>query len=407
MEDMASRSRISVTDLFREHFADYRSRHRLRLEEHRAAQAMMLCRTERLGRYESRCANGHVAFHGFHACHHRSCPRCNGAAGAEWLARIQSKLLTVPHFHVVFTLPHELQALWCHNRVWFSNQLFRIAAESLKTLLRNPRHLGAEPAMLLAQHTWGRTLVFHPHIHALVSAGGLRGAQWIAARTGYLVPGRALAARYRGQWLAVLNQAAAAGALQLPDQMTESTVRALLKTLARKRWHVRIEGRYEHGSGLAVYLSRYVRGGPLHDRRLLDATSGQVRFPYLDHRDHQTKRLTLSRDAFIGRVLSHVPPARRHLIRYFGLYHAKGHARLNQVRSQLALRPAPAVKRVAQPTLCAHCQAPLRMLHYRRDGNSQIRSERLARRHVQPGVQADAPSHPYGRPHETGPPLFF
>ena len=400
--------KVAITDLFRDHFDEYRSRHGLRLEEHRAAKAIMQCRSDRLGRYEQRCDNGHVAFEGFHSCHHRSCPSCNGHAREDWLVRVQSKLLPVPHFHVVFTLPHELSDLWRHNRVWFSDQLFRICAESLRAMLRDPRHLGAEPAMLLAQHTWGRTLVFHPHIHALVTAGGLGGTQWKASRTGYLVPGRALSALYRAKWMSALNQALAAGDLQRPNAMSEPAVRTILKAIARKRWHVRIQGSYDHGAGVAIYLSRYVRGGPIHDRRAIEVTTQGVRFTYLDHRDQRTKPLTLSRDAFMGRVLSHVPPERRHLIRYFGLYHAKATERLTLARSQLAPAWRPPAKRVTEPALCSDCQAPLRVIHYRRDGNSQIRSERSARRYAQPRVQANAPPLVLaGQAHETGPPHFF
>jgi len=403
---MSNEPRFSITSLFREHFSDFQSRHGVRIEEHRAAQAMIDCRSERLGRYEQRCDNGHVEYEGFHSCHHRSCARCNGSARHDWLDRIQSKLLPISHFHVIFTLPHEINDLWMHNRVWFSTQIFSIASESLKALLRDPRHLGAEPSMLLAQHTWGRTLVFHPHVHALVSSGGLSGSRWLSCRPGYLVPGRALATLYRGKWLGALNQALGDGALHLPPGRTEAWARRQFRTLARKRWNVRIEGRYDHGKGVAVYLSRYVRGGPMRDQRLAAMPSGQVSFLYRDHRDHQTKTMTLTRDAFMGRLLSHVPPERRHVIRYYGLYHSRASQRLDRARSMLPEASAPMTKPVAIPPTCKECRSPLKTVHYRRDENSLIRKG--ARRYVQQRVQADAPTCQSISPSAaTGPPLFF
>ena len=120
---------------------------------------------------------------------------------------IEQRLLPCDHFHVVFTLPHELNALWAYNRAWSADHLFRAAAETLQQLLDDERHLGAKVGMVVSLHTWGRTLSFHPHVHVLVTGGGLAAGQWRSRRRDYLLPAAVLKAKFRGKWLAWLNQA--------------------------------------------------------------------------------------------------------------------------------------------------------------------------------------------------------
>ena len=166
--------RPTVGGIFRAAFDRYARGHGLSLDQHKAAKALIACRTEGLGGFEERCPKGDYEAKRYHSCRHRSCPQCNGVLNHRWLERIKEELLSCGHYHVIFTLPHELNLLWRYNRVGFSAQLFRNASESLRGLLADERHLGAEPGMILAEHTWGRTLIFHPHVHCLVTAGGLR-----------------------------------------------------------------------------------------------------------------------------------------------------------------------------------------------------------------------------------------
>ncbi len=176
----------TLQNVFRREFGAYKQRHGLSIDQYKAAQAIIDCQSEALGYEKWECLeDGHTEELN-HSCRHRSCPRCHGAQTHEWLEKVQSRLLTCDHYHVIFTLPHELNALWQHNRSWSSDRLFKASAETLKQLLADEKYLGAEVGMLSALHTWGRTLSFHPHVHVLVSGGGLKGKEWKTVKNDFL-----------------------------------------------------------------------------------------------------------------------------------------------------------------------------------------------------------------------------
>lgn len=396
--------RITVTELLREEFESYAAGRRLRLEEHKAARSIMSCRTPALGGFEYRCPERHETWQGYHSCHHRSCPQCNGQAKQAWLARTRKRLLPIDHYHVIMTLPHELNDLWRHNRVWFSRQLFANAAGSLKQLLGDPRHLGALPGLMLCEHTWGRNLAFHPHVHCLVTAGGIDPeGQWRTSSGEYLMPGRALAALYRGKWLAALYRALDAHQLSLPPRCTDAQTRQLLRRLAQKAWHVRIQKRYRHGRGVVGYLARYVRGGPIRNRSLTVLSGDKVRFAYYDHKQRHHRVLILTKTHFLGRLLSHVPPTYRQRVRYYGLYHAHRRQHRQWLRRQLnAPSPAKSDPSINTPR-CTRCHRPYCVRHWRWHGNYIIKRD-PARYVQQRALKRHAPAAADGVTTATGPP---
>ena len=249
----------TVQSIFRDGFESYQKKHGLSADQSRAAQSIMLCQSEALGYEEWICLNdGHTEQQN-HSCRHRSCPRCHGALTHDWLERTQARLLPCDHYHVVFTLPHVLNALWQYNREWCSDHLFKATAETLKELLSDDKYLGAEVGLLSALHTWGRTLSFHPHVHVLVTGGGLdRNGAWRPVENGYLLPVGVVKAKFRGKWLTWLNDAYAAGDLTLPPDWTLERWTQVLRTIARTTWNVRIQGAYRHGHGVAKTISRAI-----------------------------------------------------------------------------------------------------------------------------------------------------
>jgi len=159
--------------IFCRSFDSYAAGKRLPLQSHKAAHAIMQCRTAALGGHVQRCPEDHVSRNEYNSCKHRSCPRCAALPKARWAEAQQARLLGCDHYHVVFTLPHELLALWTSNRAWFIDALFQTCRDTLMTLLQDARYLGAIPGIVMSLHTWGRTLSLHPHIHCLVTGGGL------------------------------------------------------------------------------------------------------------------------------------------------------------------------------------------------------------------------------------------
>jgi hypothetical protein len=304
------------------------------------------------------------------------------------------------------TLPHELNDLWRHNRVWFSQTLFACAADSLKQMLADPRHLGAVPGLMLAEHTWGRSLIFHPHVHCLVTAGGVDAEeQWRSIDSAFLLPGPALAKLYRGKWLAALHLALDTQKLVLPADSSIRDIRQLLLALRRKPWHVRIEKRYGHGRGVAGYLARYVKGGPIGNRRLTCTGKNKLRFRYFDHRSHRQRWLTLDKEQFLARLLAHVPPAWRQRVRYYGLYHSHRRQLRSRLREQMhAPQDGRRKTNHSQPPQCGQCKRPYQSRHWRFRGNYLYQVSEPRR--VQQGVEVDVPSRPNALSGDTGPPRF-
>lgn len=326
----------TLRDIFALGFEMYARERKLPYRSHEAASAIMQCRTAALGGHVQACANGHFNGIQYNSCRHRSCPRCNERAKTQWADAHAARLLACDHYHVIFTLPHELLELWGHNRALMADLLFAAASDTLLSLLGDERHLGAKPGIVASLHTWGRTLSRHPHLHCLVTGGGLDDTGvWQGVRRGFLLPVKVLAAVYRGKLLASLWTALHEEVLALPEGTSPQDVEALLRAVGRKTFNVRIQERYSHGRGVMVYLGRYVKGGPISDRRLLDVSAESVRFRYQDHRDGKQKTMTLRTDDFIDRVLWHVPEKGRHTTRHYGLYGHKARALRSRCREQL------------------------------------------------------------------------
>lgn len=259
----------------------------------------------------------------------------------RWLNVEKERLLRCSHFHVIFTIPSELHSLWRHNRKTFGNLLFQTASESLMQLLDDDKHLGARPGLLLALHTWSQQLTLHPHVHALVTGGGLTDeGQWKSTRGKWLLPKRVLMRKYRGKLRALLLAALERGTLRLPHGMHESQMRSLLNRMGRLRMNVKILERYDHGQGVATYLARYLRGGPMGNRRLVAFRNGEVTFRFLNRRENgQKPRYELARLPvlrFLLRYFQHVPPCGFQMVRRYGLYANTKTEALNAARRHLS-----------------------------------------------------------------------
>jgi len=351
-----------------------------------AARALLACRTCAMGGHYQVCPDGHDMRICYHACRHRSCPRCHALPKANWVAAQHAKLLACDHYHVVFTLPHELLRLWRYNRHWFTKAMFAASRDTLFDLLGDERYLGATPGVIMAFHSWGRTLSLHPHVHCLVTGGGWSAAgRWRAVNNGYLLPAKVAKAVYRGKLLSAVTAYLSEGDGVLPAGETLESLRAQLRKLYTKEWNVRIQERYAHGQGVMLYLSRYIKGGPIEERRIRYRGGDTVDFAYTDHRDHQRKMMHLRADAFMTRILTHVPEPGQHQVRHYGLYHAKQQAKRSKVRvilgqSNEAKRPDMhwadylIGQKRAQSTVCQQCGAALvSRYHFGRNKNSFIR----------------------------------
>lgn len=339
----------TLQQIFRDAFPAFAATRKLPAPMTRAAERIIACRTAALGGHVQSCPNGHVHAIHYNSCKHRSCPQCAFLEVQRWLARQRQRLLDCDHFHIIFTVPSELNPLWRWNKRAFARLLFRAVRETLDQLLGDERYLGAVAAMLAALHTWSQTLAEHPHLHVLVTAGGLgTDGRWRLARKSCLLPRRVLMKLFRGKLRALLGEAARRGELQLPMGRTLPQFVGLLNKLGRVHWNVKILDRYRHGRGVATYLARYLRGGPIGNRRLVEYRDGQVSFRYRDNRaadaasgPGRSKTMALGVHEFMRRVLEHVPPPGMHTVRSWGVYAASRRADLARARSALGQSDPP------------------------------------------------------------------
>lgn len=285
----------------------------------KAIYALTHCKTPDLGSSVFQCAERHKPIELNHSCRHRSCYLCAQRARNLWVEAQRDRLLNCAHFHVIFTLPHEYLNLWRYNEGFFSNLLFSASRDTLM-LVADRKYHGVTPGIMTALHTWGRQLSLHPHVHCLVTAGGLTGEDCWQAIDNYLLPIQVVKARYRGLIQMALQEAVDDGSLVLPPDLSMEAFKSLWRGLWKKAWSVRIEEKYSHGKGVMLYLSRYLKGGPLNPRQISRVDHQSVEFRYLDHRDKRKKNLRLSLAEFTQRLLTHVPHVGMHTLRYYGLY---------------------------------------------------------------------------------------
>jgi len=354
---------VTLQTIFQDAFPAYEALHPLPAHVRKAARAIMQCRTAALGGHVQACPDGHVSRIWYNSCRHRSCPQCAYLQTERWLALQRARLLACDHYHVIFTLPHDLNPLWLANVQVMTTLLFQAVRDTLCTLLADPRYLGAQPGILAALHTWSQTLVLHPHVHCLVTGGGLPpDGQWKAVRQGFLLPARVVMAVFRGKMLEAIRQADAREALVLPEGMRPQPFLNLLGRLGhpcKTPWNVRIMERYRHGAGVVTYLARYLRGGPLKNARLVAYDGACVTFTYRARQEEadagpaSPPRMTLPVADFLQRWLLHVPGPQTRVVRSYGLYHPSHAAVLAVCRAELGQPPLEAPAVLDWQTVCA------------------------------------------------------
>lgn len=365
---------ITEQAVFQRFFDAYAASRSLHSRELRAARCIAGCGTRAMGAHVLSCPQRACEQLQFHACRHRSCPRCAQSSRSRWIDAQFQRLLPCAHWHIVLTLPHELIPLWSFNRSRFTSLFMRCVRESLLELMRHPRYRGAPsgviPGLLMSLHTWGRTLSHHPHVHCLLSAGGIDAqGRWRDLPANWVMPVRVLQALLRGKLLGSLGRAIERQRCVLPDALAAQGWRQLLRQLWRKHWNVEIRGPYDHGRGVVLYLARYAKGAPVPPHRFLELLeqpgAATLRMPYLDHRSGQQRTLQLSVDEFISRVLWHAPARGIHTTRHAGLYTAAHHRHHLAAQQQLRHRPQPqqwprpTASHTPAPVLCPHCQQPM------------------------------------------------
>lgn len=323
-----SGEQLEVADVFRLYGAAYLDTydHITFSEQRHVLRNIANCRTSALGGHAKKCDQcGHQEVY-FNSCRDRHCPKCQAAARAEWLkARDQDLLQGVEYFHIVFTIPDRLNSVAIQNKRVIYTILFRAASETLLTIARDPKHLGAQIGFLSILHTWGQNLGLHPHIHCVVPGGGISpdGEQWISSREGFFLPVRVLSSLFQKKFLYYLAQAFHKGEFSFSGNVQnlagEHCWKQFLSGLKKSKWVVYAKPPFGCADRVLRYLARYTHRVAITNQRLVDLDNGRVKFHWKDYANENVQR-TMSLDAveFIRRFLLHTLPSGFVRIRYYG-----------------------------------------------------------------------------------------
>jgi Putative transposase/Transposase zinc-binding domain len=324
------RPTLTVGDIFRRDGDAYQQTagRTVSMAQRRVMTAIASCRTAALGGHVEQCDRcGHTRVW-YNSCRNRHCPSCQSLARAAWIEDRTADLLDCEYFHVVFTVPHAIAEIAAQNNAVVYAILFRATAETLRTIAADPRHLGAAIGFFAVLHTWGQTLMHHPHLHCVVPGGGLSpdGTRWIACRPGFFLPVRVLSRLFRRLFLASLQQAFDAGQLHFAGSLQalgeRSGFAAHLQPTRETDWVVYAKPPFAGPHQVLDYVGRYTHRVAIANQRLLDMPDGHVQFRYKDYRADAAsppKTMTLTAPEFIRRFLLHVLPAGFHRIRHYGL----------------------------------------------------------------------------------------
>ncbi len=371
------RPALEVADIFRAHGPAWRRAERghLSLGQLKVMSAIEQCRSIALGGHALRCTSCAQAQIAYNSCRNRHCPKCQSSAAQRWLEARQADLLPVEYYHVVFTLPAPLSAIAYTNKEIIYGLLFDVAAETLRTIAADPKHLGARIGVTLVLHTWGSALTHHPHVHGIVPGGGLGldADRWVPCKPGFFLSVRVLSRLFRRRFLEELQNAHRAGQLKFFGKHIDlSDVDAFadwLTPLRQCEWIVYAKRPFAGPEAVLAYLSRYTHRVAISNRRLIACDDRGVTFRWKDYRAQGSTRhktMTLMTDEFMRRFLLHVLPSGFHRIRHYGLLANANRKTHILTARELLHQPAPIV--AADPTttgsvkptfVCRHCGAPM------------------------------------------------
>ncbi len=373
--------------VIREIFADHlpavlAEREGLSEREWRGAWCVATCRTAAQGTHASECPGGHGnVSEAFNSCRHRGCPQCGWPATQRWIERREAQAPACAHVHTVWTVPEAFGPLWMFNRRAFTNMMFRASWETVRALMADPRWCGALPGMLAVFQSWGDYNQRHPHVHALVTAGGVDAhGDWREPAHGFVICARAAMALYRGKMRALVLEGLADGSLACPPGTDAARWRREADRQGLRKWNVRVQPPYAGAGRVIRYVGAYLKRGPLSERRVLAYDGRTVRIAHRHPEKHGGPDFEQDGAECVRRLLMHMPEPRLHTSRLYGLYHPAAKRLLASAHAHFAGAPvqdaAPEseddTRQRHSPAadVCPVCGRPLRVRVLTRGGQS-------------------------------------
>ncbi len=366
---------LEVADIFRDYGLAWRNTNagHISLGQLKVMTAIERCRSAALGGHVLRCTGCQAQQIAYNSCRNRHCPKCQASAAYRWLEARQSELLPVEYFHVVFTLPAPISDIAYQNKAMMYNILFKTASQTLLTIAKDPKHLGAKLGLTAVLHTWGSAMTHHPHLHCIVPGGGLSEDKhnWVACRNGFFLPVRVLSRLFRRLFLKQLDLAHRDGLLAFHGTHAELkdswAFDRYLRPTCRIDWLVSAKRPFSGPKAVLKYVSRYTHRIAIANSRLISANKDLVTFKWKDYRikgKQRYKSMNLQTGEFIRRFLMHVLPSGFHRIRHYGLLSNKARSEaLPLARKHLLVVPVleeqDQLDKTTPVFVCRHCGEPM------------------------------------------------
>jgi hypothetical protein len=313
-----------VQDIFAMHAKQYHHKHPLSPEKYKAMMDIINCRTLKLGGHIDECDECGNLQISYNSCRNRHCPKCQTFLKEKWIDARKEELLPVPYFHIVFTIPEELNMLIYQNQKKGYKLFFKAVSETLKELSEDPKHFGAKIGFVCLLHTWSQNMLYHPHLHVVLPFGGLTpdGKFKIGAED-FFIHVQVLSSMFKGKFLHMLEKAYSEGDLEFYGSMLEyehdQLFQAYLNTLRKKDWVVYCKETFSGPEAVIEYLGRYTHRICISNNRILHYEDGSVTFKWKDYRDNKHKTMTITAEEFIRRFLMHILPSGLMKINYYGI----------------------------------------------------------------------------------------
>jgi len=341
---------IEVQDIFKQYGSEYIQNHILSNAQYRAFQDILNCRTAAFGGHVNICDEcGHKVI-SYNSCRNRHCPKCQTIKKEQWIEKQEQYLLDVRYFHVVFTIPDDLNPLIYQNQKALYTIFFKAVSETLLELGRNKKYLGAKLGITTILHTWGQNLSYHPHIHCVIPGGGLTDdGRWVYSRKKFFIPVKVLSKKFRGKFLALLRQAKLEFNGSVKELGIPSNFDLFISALYRKAWVTYCKPPFGNASKVVAYLGRYTHRVAISNNRILKLENGRVTFKWRDYRDNKIKEMSVTAEEFIRRFLMHILPPKFSKIRHYGILASKDKATRIALCKKLTNTPVYAVGTPRKP----------------------------------------------------------
>lgn len=322
---------ISFCDILREYGEAYISRNRVKGQEKGLIRLLSSCRSTAMGSHFEKC--NQCDYHGksYNSCRNRHCTLCQQKDKLQWLDKRMQELLPVGYYHLVFTIPHELNPLCLQNKKLMYDLLFKAASQTLLELSKDTTHLGADTGLISVLHTWGQNMMEHPHLHCIMPAGGLSfdREHWVHTdkKDDFFIYYKVLSRKFRGKFLELMQKAYDKGVLTFSGDRRELAAKKKFATFKGKlykiEWVVNIQKPFGKPEKVLEYLARYVFRIAITNRRIIEVKDGKVLFSWKDYRTGHFRKMRLEVDEFIRRFLLHVLPSGFFKVRYYGIFSSR------------------------------------------------------------------------------------